>query len=185
MHILTLVSNSLLAIEKRIVVVLMVSVFGLILLNVVTRTFSYALYWVDELAIYAMIWLVFMGASIAVRTRQRIAVTLILDALPHRYRQWVDRLLDVVIFLFSALLLYLSWRWYDLPGLVAVDFDFEIFAMDSFNFIYDEPTNTLGFNKSWVWSIIPVYAFTSTIHSLLNLIESVTAGDDELMGEVG
>lgn len=37
----------------------------LILLNVVTRYLGAALFWVDELAIYAMVWMTFFGASAA------------------------------------------------------------------------------------------------------------------------
>ena len=42
-----------------------VGVTLLILLNIVARYFGAALYWVDELAIYAMVWMTFLGASAA------------------------------------------------------------------------------------------------------------------------
>ena len=51
--------------ELTLAAFLAVSITLLILLNVVTRSMGAALYWVDELAIYAMAWMTFLGASAA------------------------------------------------------------------------------------------------------------------------
>ena len=51
--------------ELRLATLMAVGVTLLILLNIVTRYFGAALYWVDELAIYAMVWMTFLGASAA------------------------------------------------------------------------------------------------------------------------
>jgi TRAP-type C4-dicarboxylate transport system permease small subunit len=51
----------------------------LILLNVVTRAFGRAIYWVDEAAIYTMAWMTFLAGSAAVHYGNAVAVTLLED----------------------------------------------------------------------------------------------------------
>ena len=47
----------------------------LIFLNVVTRTLGTALFWVDELAIYTMVWMTFLGASAALHFGHTVSIT--------------------------------------------------------------------------------------------------------------
>ncbi|MFT6558152.1 TRAP transporter small permease [Sneathiella sp.] len=166
-------SDSLLKLESAALKLLMAGLLGLILLNVVTRSFSYALYWVDESAIYCMIWVVFTGASVAIRKRHRIAVTLIFDTVSPKTRHFLNIVIDGIILCFSAFMLWLIWRWYDPIGLMNSGFDFEAFSADSFNFIYDEPTNTIGLKKFWIWLILPLSFTTIFIHALANLTDSL------------
>ena len=56
-------------IEITLAALLAAGVTLLILLNVVTRNIGAALFWVDELAIYAMVWMTFLGASAALVAR--------------------------------------------------------------------------------------------------------------------
>jgi len=147
------------------------AIFLLIALNVVTRTAGRAVYWVDEAAIYAMIWMTMVGFSHAVHDRSWIAVTLVPDMLGEKGRERLATAVDAVLLLSSALLIYLSWIWYDLPGIVGADFDRLKFQGETFNFIYSEPTNTLGISKAWVWLVMPLTACTMCVHSAANLLE--------------
>ena len=61
----TKISRKLVWLEIRLAALMAVGVTLLILLNIVTRYFGAALYWVDELAIYAMVWMTFLEASAA------------------------------------------------------------------------------------------------------------------------
>ncbi|MEP3246335.1 MAG: TRAP transporter small permease subunit [Sneathiella sp.] len=160
--------------EKQVMIVLAAAVTGLILLNVITRSASYALYWVDELAIYAMIWMVMIGASMMVRLRKGIAVTLIDGLLGLSLRKVLSIVVDLIVFLFSTILFWLSLLWYDPFTLAAFGFDLQAFSGETFNFIYEEPTTTLGIRKFWIWLVMPVTAVTMTIHALVNLLEKIT-----------
>ena len=160
--------------------ILAASVTGLILLNVVTRSLDYALYWVDELAIYAMIWMVMIGASMMVRLRKGIAVTLLDGVLTASMRMGLSTLVDLVVFLFAASLIWLSFLWYDPVSLIRFGFDFQAFSGETFNFIYEEPTTTLGIRKYWVWLVMPITAVTMAAHALVNLLEKLTGRADAL-----
>jgi C4-dicarboxylate transporter, DctQ subunit len=165
------VSNAVLSVEKRLIAVLTAVLALLILLNIVTRAAGAAIFWVDELAIYTMIWMALVGASVVLRMRAGVAVTLVADLLPLRARHAVTRLVDAILLFFAAMLLILCWQWYDPIALVQSGFDPEVFAANTFKFIYAEPTNTIGVQKFWVWLAVPCMAFTMTVHAAANLLE--------------
>jgi TRAP-type C4-dicarboxylate transport system permease small subunit len=167
----TRLSNSTLSIEKWLITALAAMLVLLILLNVVTRAAGVAIFWVDELATYTMIWMAFIGASAMVRMRSAVAVTLITDYLPETYRRKIARVVDGTVVLLSAVVLYLCWQWYDPIALVRSGFDLDLFAQDTFKFIYNEPTNTIGIAKFWIWLAVPLMALGMTLHGLANLIE--------------
>lgn len=165
------ISNAVLSVEKRLLVFLAAALVFLILLNVVTRAAGAAIFWVDELAIYTMVWMALIGASAMLRMRLGVAVTLVTDLMPSRIRRVLARLVDAILLFFAITLLVLSWQWYDPIALIQSHFDFDTFAQNTFKFIYTEPTNTLGFHKYWVWLAVPLMAITMTIHAIANLLE--------------
>jgi TRAP-type C4-dicarboxylate transport system permease small subunit len=169
---ITAVSARLVKMERWVLIVLAASITLLILLNVVTRSFDVALYWVDELAIYAMIWLVMVGASATVRTREGIAVSLLENMVGVRVWSNLQLLVDVIKLLFAMTLVWLSWIWYDPISLMSAGFDTTVFSGNTFNFISDEPTLTIGVPKYLIWLIMPITAVTMTIHSAANLFST-------------
>jgi TRAP-type C4-dicarboxylate transport system permease small subunit len=165
------VSNTVLAIEKRLITALAAVLVGLILLNIVTRAAGAAIFWVDELAIYAMIWMVLIGSSVILRMRIGISVTLMTDLLPRGLQRAVAILVDVIILFFALTLLVLSWQWYDPVALIRSGFDFDEFAQSTFKFIYSEPTSTIGIDKFWIWLVVPLMGIAMTIHAIANLLD--------------
>lgn len=164
-------SNALLRAEKGVAIALAALLLLLILLNIVTRELESALFWVDELAIYAMIWMALIGASATVRMRTGVAVTIVTDLLPLRLRRGVARGVDAILLAFAVVLVVLSWQWYDPVALIRSGFDFDQFAESTLKFIYNEPTNTIGISKFWIWLAVPLMSVNMTVHALANLIE--------------
>jgi len=150
---------------------LILATCGLILLNIATRSTGNALYWVDEAAIYCMVWSAFLGASVTIERRSAIAVDLLKDRLSPRGSRWLARLVQALILLFGLALLAVSWRWYDPVGLMRAGFDKDAFSGATFNFIYREPTLTIGVDKWPIWLIMPVFAATLSLHALANLLD--------------
>ncbi|WP_163849151.1 TRAP transporter small permease [Pseudooceanicola aestuarii] len=147
-----------------------VAISALILLNVVTRSMGAALYWVDELAIYAMAWMTFLGASAALHFGQTVAVTILTDKLPAPVQTLVARLVDAIVLAFAVMMLWFCWRWFMPLELLRHGLDTQAFQGATFNFVYAEPTTTLGIPKAWVWSIMWIFALGATLHSLANLL---------------
>ncbi len=173
-------SNAIVRAEKYVITALASVVTLLILLNVATRAGNVALFWVDELAIYAMVWMVLIGASVMVRERSGISASMFVEMLGEASQRVFIMIVDLVVLGFAITLLVLCWYWYDLAELISADFDPDIFASKTLNFIYDEPTNTLGVKKYFIWLVVPMISLSLSLHSTANLIESLNLASDKL-----
>ncbi|MFD2226375.1 TRAP transporter small permease, partial [Microvirga arabica] len=80
-------SNGLLAFERVAIMGFMGVLTLLILINVTTRYAGLPIYWIDESAVYATVWLTFIGASAMTRLRLDFAVTMLTERLSARGQQ--------------------------------------------------------------------------------------------------
>ena len=164
------ISSGVARIELGLAAALAVCVTLLVLLNVVTRTAGNALFWVDELAIYAMAWMTFLGASAAMHHRTSVSVTLLPDAVPPLAKALILKTVDVFVFAFALAMLYFCWRWFMPLEFAWAGFDVKVFQGNTFNFVYAEPTSTLGVPKYIFWAIMWLFAFGATLHSTMHLL---------------
>jgi C4-dicarboxylate transporter DctQ subunit len=89
---------------------------GLLFVNVVLRYwFSSPINWAEELTLYLMVWIVFVGGSVAVRTRGHIAIDLLPRVLSPAHR----RLLAFAVALL-ALVFFAVFFWYSLEHVLRV-----------------------------------------------------------------
>ncbi len=168
-------SRGIAALERGALMLCMALVLGLVLLNVVTRSANYALFWVDEAAVFAMIWGCFIGASLLVRLRLDFAVTVLTDPLPDTWRHAVRVLVDTLVLAFGVLLLVLCWWWFDLPTLAANGWQLQPFFEATFNGIYMDRPTTISLPKWWFFVVVPIFAATTCVHAAANLAEDVAA----------
>ncbi|HET9823222.1 MAG TPA: TRAP transporter small permease [Burkholderiaceae bacterium] len=166
-------SARLLAVERIAVAALMFLLTGLILLNVVTRYSGVALYWVDESAVYSVVFLTFIGASSMTRLRLDFAVTMLTERFPPRGVRIAKATATVIVLLFGLTLLWLCVLWLDPVGLARAGFDARELAARTFNFIYTERTQTLNWPVWALYLIMPLFALSMTIHSAANLLEDL------------
>jgi hypothetical protein len=101
------VSSRLLAAERILVAGLMVLLTGLILLNVVTRYTRIPLYWIDEAAVYSVVFLTFIGASAMTRLRMDFAVTILTERFPERWVRIAKVISTCIVLLFGFLLIWM------------------------------------------------------------------------------
>jgi TRAP-type C4-dicarboxylate transport system permease small subunit len=78
-----------------------------------------------------------------------------------------------IVLLFGLTLLWLCVLWLDPVGMARVGFDAKELAARTFNFIYTERTQTLGWPVWALYLIMPVFALSMTIHSAANLLEDL------------
>ncbi len=166
-------SAQLLAAERLAVAGFMFLLTGLILLNVVTRYTGVPLYWVDESAIYSIVFLAFIGASAMTRLRLDFAVTMLTERLSAGAARRAKVAATSIVLLFGLTLLWLCVQWLDPVGMSQAGFDARAFAAKTFNFIYTERTQTLGWPVWALYLIMPVFALSMTIHSAANLLEDL------------
>ena len=161
--------------ERAALVVCMALILALVLLNVVTRSLDYSLFWVDEAAVFAMVWACFIGASLLVQQRMDFAVTLLTDPLPNRLRHAARVLVDGLVLSFGVLMLVLCWWWFDLPTLVAQGWNLQAFFEVNYNGVYMERPTTISLPKWPFFLVMPWFALTTCLHATANLVEDATA----------
>lgn len=167
------ISEGVLAVEKVAVGGLMAVLTGLILMNVVTRYTGMPLYWVDEAAVYAMVWLAFIGGSALTRLRLDFSMTLLTERLSPPAARVMQILSTLMVMAFAIALAAMCYVWLDPVGIVRAGFDAKAYAAESFNFIYTERTQTLNWPTWAVNLVIPLFAITMTLHGLANLVEDL------------
>jgi TRAP-type C4-dicarboxylate transport system permease small subunit len=163
--------------ERLLLTALMTLLVILILLNVVTRYSGMPIYWVDEAAVYTVVWLTFVGASVMTRLRMDFAVSLLTDQFGPRGAKVAKLIATSGVLLFGLAMLVMCWVWMDPVGIARYDFDAKEFAAESFNFLYTERTQTLNW-PTWVLQLIlPIFSATFSVHALANLLEDLGAAD--------
>jgi TRAP-type C4-dicarboxylate transport system permease small subunit len=166
-------SGAMLRLERVLITGFMTLLMALVLLNVVTRYVGRSIYWVDESAVYAVVWLTFIGASAMTRLRLDFAVAMMTEKLSDKAQRRARIVATSAVALFGILLGWMCWLWLDPVGIASAGFDARKFAGASFNFIYTERTQTLNWPTWVLYLIIPIFALSLTIHSLANLVEDL------------
>ena len=124
---------------------------GLVLLQVVLRyVFRAPLMWVEEGSIFLMIWMTFVGAGIALRRGNHVAMTILCDRLPGAWSRAVSAVSSLLIL---AFLLVVAWQGWLLS--VAVQ---------------HQPSPALRIPMMWPYLIIPLGAAFMTIQVVAMLL---------------
>jgi TRAP-type C4-dicarboxylate transport system permease small subunit len=167
------ISETLLKGERVAIIGLMALLVALILVNVVTRYGGFPIYWIDEMAVYTTVWLTFVGASAMTRLRLDFAVTLLTEQLGARGARIARGGATLCTTLAALGFLAVCWLWLDPIGIAAAGFDARDYAAGSFNFLYTERTQTLGW-PSWVlYLILPASALGIVVHGVANFLEDI------------
>jgi TRAP-type C4-dicarboxylate transport system permease small subunit len=167
------VSGRLLRVEHLAIQGLMFLLSALILLNVVTRYSGHPIYWIDESAVYSVVWLTFIGASAMTRMRLDFAVTMLTERFSERGAAIFRVIATLGVILFGIALGVMCWLWLDPVGIAQAGFDAREYAGQSFNFIYTERTQTLNWPTWVIYLIMPLFAVSMTLHALANLFEDL------------
>lgn len=160
-------------IERLALMVLVAAMAGFVLLNVGSRAMGRTLAWADELAVLAMTLAAFVGAALMLRARTDPAVLILHEMGRPALVRGLRILVSLLAAGFGAALIWMCWRWFNLPGLIAADFDVGAFEMTTFNFLYTERTPVMGLSSWRLFLIMPWFAVSITIHALANLAEDL------------
>lgn len=166
-------SRGLLAAERVALMGLMYLLTALILVNVVTRYAHMPIYWIDESAVYSVVWLTFIGASVTTRLRLDFAVTMLTEHLSARGQKLCKVASTALVVAFGAGLIVTCILWMDPVGIFSAGFDAKRFAGQTFNFLYTERTQTLNWPTWVLYLTLPIFAVSVTIHGLANLLEDL------------
>jgi TRAP-type C4-dicarboxylate transport system permease small subunit len=75
--------------------------------------------WAEELARYALVWMTFIGAAVALRSGQLAAMDLVVTRFPPGAQRWINVFVSLVNCVLLAFLLYCSINLVGMPSVVA------------------------------------------------------------------
>jgi len=146
---------------------IMAIIFGLIILvslsgGVIFRyVFSAPLIWSDEMAIFSLAWLTFLGGSMGIKLNTSPSITMLTDFLKGTLKKVVLILGYIVLVAFVGYVLYLSINWLNSPNILV------------------QKSSSMQMPKIWAYLCIPVSFAFMLIHSLELLVKALSSVDGE------
>ena len=157
--------------ERFVLRVIAIALPLMILTNTAGRAIRSPIYWMDELAILLMVWMAMIGMSLTLKTRDAVSITMLVDVVTPMLAKTMKIVIDGLVLVFGLVLLLLCYRWFDPITLLQLGFDTRAFSGETFNFMYQEMTTTLGISKFWFWLVMPLVAFSISVHALSSLLK--------------
>ncbi|WP_413376571.1 TRAP transporter small permease [Alkalihalobacillus sp. 1P02AB] len=109
-------SNWVYSIEKCLAMLFSIVMLIALFLGVIYRyVLNAPLVWSDEMAIYSLVWLTFIGGSMAIKRQESASITILVDRLRGKTKQWLISISILSVLLFSVFILILSVRWLGSP----------------------------------------------------------------------
>ena len=92
-------------VNQALIVLMMMTMATLVFTNVVSRyLFAHSLNWSEEIARYLMIWITYLGAGLAMRNGQHVAIEFGQAALPKALHPWIRGLVAATILVFLGVI---------------------------------------------------------------------------------
>ena len=86
-------------------------IFFMMLLQIFCRyALNRALSWPEETSLIFFSWVVFLGASLAVKDREHVGINFVIDLFPIRLKNMIHVLIDSMVVFFSGFLLIYGWK---------------------------------------------------------------------------
>ncbi|MDW9524149.1 TRAP transporter small permease subunit [Sinorhizobium meliloti] len=141
-------------IEETLAAILLVFAFVVIALQIVTRfVFHDPMFWTEEAARYAFVWLVALGAAEGVTSRTHITMDIVPRMLPERAQLFLRLVLDVLVL--TALLVLVYYGFFG--------------AMRAHKVM----SIAIGVPESWLYGALPVFGLLAAVRIMLVMARDV------------
>ncbi|WP_243614612.1 TRAP transporter small permease [Shimia aestuarii] len=104
------------AVLSPVVVAGMAALAAVITLQIVSRMFFTSVSWTEEVARFLLIWITFLGATLAFQQGRHIAVRMLRDSLPPTLRRIVSGAGILIAIAFLATLTWIGWTYMTLQS---------------------------------------------------------------------
>ncbi len=156
-------SNLVYKIEKVIVMILLIAMFSSLTAGVIFRYYlDQPLMWSDELAIFSLVWLTFIGGSMSIKRQQSAAVTLLTDKLKGNWRKAIISLGFAVLVMFALYFVVISFQWLSSENIAI------------------QKSSSMQLPMRYVYISVPTGLFFMFIHSLHLFIQSLKSAEETL-----
>lgn len=155
--------RALIAANRAVLAGLLAAMAVLVFGNVCARyLFNTSFGWVEELTRYMMIWLAYLGAGLALRHGNHVAVMLLVEALPRTPALLLRGLVGLVMAGFLVVLTWIGWEYAD--------------------FAWRQRTPVLQWPMGAAYLAIPIGTALMALHLALGF-RSFSAGRGDLAGQ--
>lgn len=156
MRVLKLVSDGVYKVEAVLATIFISLMFISLSLGVFFRyILNNPLIWSEEIAIFSLIWLTFIGASMGLKRQETAAVGILIDKLTGKLKRVLFGIGIVFLLVFLIYILYLSVQWISSPN------------------IFVQFSNSLKLPMVYVYLSVPVSFLFMIIHSLELLFKNI------------
>ncbi|MBY6092020.1 TRAP transporter small permease [Maritimibacter alkaliphilus] len=138
---------------KPVVFAGMAGLTAVITLQIVSRLFFTSVSWTEEVARFLLIWITFIGATLAWQQGRHIAVTLLRDNLPPMLRRITSGVAILVAIVFLLTLTRIGWQYMN---------------MQSF-----QKSPSLRLKMTYVYAVMPAAALVMAGLSAIDLIRLI------------
>lgn len=151
-----MLSDNIHKLEKCLVIIIIPVMLITMALDIFFRYFlSSPLVWAQELALYSFVWSGFIGASMSIKAKEAVAVTLIVDKIHSKLKNILIMIGLLASIGFSIYVLYLSVTWIINPTILL------------------QKSITTQMPMIYMYLSIPVSIFFMTIHFINWFFESL------------
>ncbi|MWJ27975.1 TRAP transporter small permease subunit [Halomonas sp. ZH2S] len=134
----------------------MAALIGVITLQIISRVLFSAVGWTEEVARFLLVWITFLGATLAFQRGRHIAVTFAVDALPGRLRQVARIAATLIVLAFMVALVVIGYRY---------------MQVQSF-----QKSASMRLSMTYVYAVIPLSAALMGWYALVDLLELLVDG---------
>ena len=114
-----------------------------------------SLQWAEEVSVYALIWLVFIGSVSLVRGWRHITITAFVNMLPFRAQAWAFIVAKLLSLVFVLALVYWGFQLVSLP--------------------VHASSPSMGFSTRWIKAAIAVGAVLMALFTLNEIVRDLAA----------
>lgn len=149
--------RALAAVLRPVVFAGMAALAAVMTLQIVSRVLFTAVSWTEEIARFLLVWLTFLGATLALAEKRHIAVTLLTDRLPSALRRVAAIVGLVAMTTFLIALTWIGWNY---------------MSTQSF-----QRSASLQVPMMYVYSVIPVSGALMSVLCLADLMATMSKRD--------
>lgn len=161
MKVINKISDIVYSIEKILAFILaltmLVAMVGGFLFRYVLKN---PLLWSDELAIFCLIWITFIGGSMVLKEKTSPTITFLIDLVPQQFKKYFYIVSNLVLLAFVAYVFYLAFNWIRMPNILV------------------QTSTAMNMPKIYFYLSIPISFAFSTIHVVNNTIQSFKGEDN-------
>ena len=162
MKIVKKVNDLVFNVEKILAIILAIGLLGSLAAGVLFRyVLKSPLFWSDELAIFCLIWITFIGGSMSLKEKASPSITILTDLVSSKFKKYVQALSNIILLLFVAYILYLAIEWISMPSIMV------------------QTSTAMNIPKIYFYFSIPISFVFSVIHVLANILLDFTDSEQE------